>query len=97
MEILKGVVLGSLWGVLLTLVFALMVSLPVIFPGSLTPPTLFPGAKTEDLSFVPYMLVMLLVIGVFVFPAFVFLGLLYGTIRRAVRVERQGGAATDNQ
>ena len=65
-------------------------SLPVIFRQSLSPPTLFRGARTEGLSFLPYLLVMLPAIAVFVFTVSVFLCLLYGIIRRAVRMEMSG-------
>ena len=78
MEFLKGALIAGLWGcaisILLTLVIVLTVVLVVgVWDG---------GAFVRGMILVPTM------IGVWVVPVSVVLGLVYVIIRRAVRVER---------
>ena len=84
MEFLKGALVAGLWGCLVSLVLAfLFVAMTISF---------FSPAW-DGRAFVRGMTLMPFVIGVWLVPISVFLGLLYVIIRRAVRLERGGSVA----
>ena len=86
MEFLKGALVAGMWGCLISLILALLIvvaTLSLFIPG-------WGGA-----AFVRGMIVMPFIIGVWVVPISVVLGLVYVIIRRAVRVERDSGSSAD--
>ena len=76
MEFLKGAVVGGLWGCLVTFLLALLLVLATIF--------LF-GGGWDWVSFRNGMILMPIIIGIWVVPISVVLGLIYTMIRRAGR------------
>ena len=86
MEFLKGALVAGMWGCLISLILALLIvvaTLSLFIPG-------WGGA-----AFVRGMIVMPFIIGVWVVPISVVLGLVYVIIRRAVRVERDSCSSAD--
>ena len=77
MEFLKGALIAGLWGVLVSVVLALLLVLATV---------VLAGEGTG--AFVRGMILMPFVFGVWVVPISVVLGLVYVIIRRAVRLER---------
>ena len=80
MEFLKGALVAGMWGCLISTILALLyvvATLSLINPG------------WDGGAFVRGMILMPFVIGVWVVPIWVVLGLVYVIIRRALRVERR--------
>ena len=85
MEFLKGAVISGLWGCAISILLALVIVLTVV---------LVVGGWDGG-AFVRGMILMPIMIGVWLVPVSVFLGLGYVIVRRAVRVERIQGPAPD--
>lgn len=84
MEFLKGAVIAGLRGCVISILLASVIVLTVVFV----------VGGWDGGAFVRGMILMPIMIGVWLVPVSVFLGLVYVIIRRGVRVERiQGSVA----
>ena len=88
-ELVKGAVIGVLSGSLVTFLMALILAVSGIY--------LFVGWEGAWPTFRNCMVLMPIIIGVWVVPISVVLGLVYADKRRTVRVEKEVAAIAGNQ